>query len=86
MVANVLEAVAYDRMMLQLVGSLCMTHYVYLCGRGAEMHLLDLLDGIRGGLEESLFAYSGSIGVDGAFDKVPQSKLMEALLCAPLTR
>ena len=44
------------------------------------MHLQDLNDSAQAGLQRGRFVYVASIDVDGAFNKVPHSRLLGSLL------
>ena len=52
----------------------------YSRGRGAEMHLKEMLDFLKLVGDRRNCVYLASVGVDGAFGQVPQSINLETFL------
>ena len=77
--AKMLEAVVYHRLLPVVEGGLDGRQYAYRRARGTEMHLLELSDGVHAAMDAGHFAYIASLDIDGAFDKVPHRLLIESM-------
>ena len=63
-------------MLSGLEGTLDGRQHAYRGSRGAEAHLLELLDFVQEEREAGSYVYKASVDVDNAFDTVPHGMLM----------
>ena len=78
-IMNIMEGIVYHRILLQVEPQLFAGQYFYGRARGAEHHLVSLMDASHRALLRGQYVYVVSCDVAGAFDTVSHLGLVEAL-------